>query len=89
MIGTNDLAYGKSVEHVIENHKKIMARIKEESPKTKVYIESVLPVDDAIHWTRPNTSMLEINKALKAYCKELGIKYIDLVTRFLVMKMES
>ena len=82
MIGTNDLAYGKSVEHVVENHKKIIARIKEESPNTKIYMESVLPVDDAIHWTRPNTSMLEINKALKAHCEELGIQYIDLVPVF-------
>ena len=82
MIGTNDLAYGKSVAHVAENHKKIIARIKEESPGTLIYMQSVLPVDDAIHYTRPNASMLEINKHLKAYCEENGVTYIDLVPLF-------
>jgi predicted alpha-1,2-mannosidase len=82
MIGTNDLAYGKSVDHVSENHKEIINRIREASPATKIYMQSVLPVDDAIHVTRPNASMLEINKRLKAYCEEVGITYIDLVPAF-------
>ncbi|MEP2667747.1 MAG: GH92 family glycosyl hydrolase [Cyclobacteriaceae bacterium] len=82
MIGTNDLAYGKSVEHVVANHKKIIERIRKDSPATKIYIESVLPVDDAIHYTRPNASILEINKQLEAYCEETGITYIDLVPTF-------
>ena len=78
MIGTNDLAYGKSVEYVVANHKKIIKQIKEDSPNTEVIMQSVLPVDDAIHWTRPNASILEINKQLKDYCKEMAITYVDL-----------
>lgn len=82
LIGTNDLAFGKSVDHVSENHKKIVNRIKAESPKTRIYMQSVLPVDEAIHYTRPNASILEINKRLKQYCAEAGITYIDLVPVF-------
>ncbi len=78
MIGTNDLAYGKTVDHVVANHKKIIEQIKKDSPKTEVIIQSVLPVEDAIHWTRPNASILEINKQLKAHCEEIGITYVDL-----------
>lgn len=79
MIGVNDLAYGKSVEHVTENYKKIIARIQKDSPGTEIYVESVLPVDDAIHPTRPNASITEINKFLIKYCKEMNLTYIDLV----------
>jgi predicted alpha-1,2-mannosidase len=82
MIGTNDLAYGKSVAHITANHKKIVERIKKESPNTKIYMQSVLPVEDALHTTRPNARMLEINKQLKAYCNEVGITYIDMVPAF-------
>lgn len=82
MIGTNDLAYGKSVDHVADNHKKIIAAIREASPSTRIYMQSVLPVDDAVHVTRPNASMLEINRRLKAYCGEAGVTYIDLVPVF-------
>ncbi|MGC1243897.1 MAG: GH92 family glycosyl hydrolase [Chryseosolibacter sp.] len=83
MIGTNDLAYGKSVDHVAENHRKIIDRILEDSPETKIYMQSVLPVDDGVHVTRPNASMLEINRRLKMYCDKKGIEYIDLVPAFM------
>jgi predicted alpha-1,2-mannosidase len=82
MIGTNDLAYGKSIDHIAENHKKIITQIRRDSPNTKIYMQSVLPVEDAIHVTRPNSSMLEINKHLKQYCEEAGTAYIDLVPVF-------
>ncbi len=82
MIGTNDLAYGKSVDYIIGNYIKIIAQIKLESPKTKIYIQSVLPVDDAVHSTRPNKSILEINTKLKEISKKQGLTYIDLVSTF-------
>jgi lysophospholipase L1-like esterase len=82
MIGTNDLAYGKSVDHVASNHEKIIQRIRQDSPETKIYMQSVLPVDDAIHATRPNSSMLEINKRLKQYAEKNGVTFIDLVVTF-------
>ena len=82
MIGTNDLAYGKSVEHVIENHKKIVTQIKKDSPKTKIYIQSILPVDDAVHYTRPNASIEKINIALKELAVKKDLTYIDLVPTF-------
>ncbi|MEQ9405942.1 MAG: GH92 family glycosyl hydrolase [Cyclobacteriaceae bacterium] len=82
MIGTNDLAYGKTVDHVVTNHKKIIEQIEKDSPNTEVIMQSVLPVEDAIHWTRPNASILEINKQLKAHCEEKGITYVNLAPVF-------
>ncbi len=82
MIGTNDLAYGKSVEHVNENHKKIVAQIKKDSPNTKIYMQSILPVDDAVHYTRPNISINKINSALKELATQENLIYIDLSTAF-------
>jgi len=82
MIGTNDLSSGKNVEYIVENHKKIIAQIKSDSPKTKVYIQSVLPVDDKVHVLRPNKSILEINAALKNLSKKEGLVYIDLFPIF-------
>ena len=77
MIGTNDLAYGKSVNHVLSNYKKIIDRIKTETPNTKLYIQSVFPVEDAIHWTRPNSSINDINEGLVKLCEEHKLQYID------------
>jgi lysophospholipase L1-like esterase len=82
MIGTNDLAYGKSVEYVIENHKKIVTQIKKNSPKTKIFIQSILPVDEVLHPTRPNASIKKINKALKEISDNENLIYIDLASEF-------
>ncbi|WP_411031228.1 GH92 family glycosyl hydrolase [Spongiimicrobium sp. 3-5] len=82
MIGTNDLAYGKTVDHINTNYVKIIERVQEQSPKTEIYIQSVLPVDDGLHTTRPNSSILQINKFLKGLCREKGIIYIDLMPIF-------
>lgn len=83
MIGTNDLAYGKSLDHISGNHRKIIDQITRESPGTKIYMQSVLPVDDGIHLTRPNTRAMEINARLKSYCDEKNITFIDLVPAFI------
>ncbi|TRX59596.1 glycoside hydrolase family 92 protein [Fulvivirga sp. M361] len=82
MIGTNDLAYGKTVAHVVTNLKEIIRRIQDESPATNIFMESILPVEDAIHSSRPNESIRDINQQLKSYCDEIGLTYIDLVPVF-------
>ena len=73
MIGTNDLAYGKGVEHVIGNYKTILDRIAASTPSTEVYVQSVLPTEDAIHVTRPNTDIIKINNQLQEICSERGL----------------
>lgn len=82
MIGTNDLAYGKSVEHVVSNYYKIIDSIQLWSPKTDIYIQSVLPVEDAIHTTRKNSNILKINKELENLASIKKVTYIDLFSVF-------
>ena len=48
LIGTNDLARGKSVRQVSKNIQKIIVKIQEQSPKTILYLQSVLPVNPNI-----------------------------------------
>ena len=82
LIGTNDLAYGKSSAHVISNYQIILDRIAESSPQTKVYIQSVLPTEDAIHTSRLNTDIIEINRMLRELAEKRKLTYIDLFTEF-------
>lgn len=82
MVGTNDLATGKSVEHIIGNYKKIIANIRQTSPRTKIYIQSELPTDDAIHYTRKNSDLMAINIQLKEIARENNLTFIDLFSLF-------
>ncbi len=82
MIGTNDLAYHKTVEHVEENYGKIIDRIRKASPKTKIYIQSILPTNDKIHVDRQNADIMKINAFLQKLAREEGLVYIDLYSDF-------
>lgn len=82
LIGTNDISYGKTVDHVVENHQKIIDRIRQASPQTQIYIQSELPVNDAIHTTRPNEKLREINTRLQEICRKENLTYIDLYDLF-------
>ena len=46
LIGTNDLVYEKDVEYITKNIKKIVEQIKKKRPYTKIYIESLYPVNN-------------------------------------------
>ena len=82
MIGTNDLAYGRSVEYILENYRHILDSIAIKTPATRVFVQSVLPTEDAIHTTRPNAEIKKINEALKEICAERDLVFIELFTPF-------
>jgi predicted alpha-1,2-mannosidase len=82
MIGTNDLAYGKSVDYIVANYKKIIKQMLAASPDTKIYIQSELPTEDAIHTTRKNSDLMAINAQLKMLAKETNQTYVDLFSLF-------
>ena len=48
MIGTNDLARGRSVQYVSDHCRKIIENILRKSPNTELYIQSVLPTNPNI-----------------------------------------
>lgn len=84
MIGINDLAAGIDLD-VVELHvKMIVKRIKSDSPSTRLYLQSVLPVNTAFtafpaHKAR-KTDVVELNRRYKALALRLGVTYIDLYT---------
>ncbi len=82
MIGVNDLSRNMTVEQITANYRKILERIKSETPKTKVYVESVLPVNPAtgmaLNHTNRTEVIMELNGKLQAMAAEFGHTYIDL-----------
>ena len=86
LIGTNDLVYEKDVEYINKNIKKIVEQIKKKRPYTKIYIESLYPVnntdDEKIDKDkvkdRKNEDIKKINNNLKEYCKKNKYTYINM-----------
>ena len=83
MIGTNDLARGRSVSYVSNHCRKIVENILSVSGGTEIYIQSVLPVNPTIGGKfsgdkSKKNEILAVNKNIKSMAKELGVIYINL-----------
>lgn len=81
MIGTNDLGAGMDKDDIIENIKKIISMIKEKNSNTKIYLETIYPVNSDKRKQdkeRNNKTISDINKELKKYCESSNIEFIDI-----------
>lgn len=83
LIGVNDLKRGISPETIASNHRRILSQIQRESPKTKVYLQSVLPVNEGmlapIYKSITNTRIGELNSRLQALAGEhKNVAYVNL-----------
>ena len=93
MIGTNDLAAGVSPEEVAANIGKLLDRFAEESPWTKIYVQSILPVNGVDtkakaknHWQK-GAEIIEANKLIEALCEgRKNVLYIDVYSALVDQK---
>ncbi len=85
MIGTNDLAAGIPPREVYDNVMKLVERFQKESPWTKLYIQSVLPVNGRsfskfkAHY-KMKDQIVELNTLLRGFCGgnvEDRVAYLD------------
>lgn len=87
LIGVNDLSRNISTDSIFKNIIQIARYLKQESPSTKLYIQSVLPVNDTFKTFGGHTSKGEQIKALNANLKlnatTYQYTYIDLYSSFL------
>ncbi len=82
LIGINDLGRGLPIAVIIHNYQRIIARIKQLSPKTKVYIQSVLPLNEAVlpyaYLKGKNVKVQELNVAIQQVVQEHHLTFINL-----------
>lgn len=87
LIGINDVNRGTPADTIVRRIGMIARKIKTDSPKTKLYLQSVLPVTDHYKMFQGHTSrwqvIPEINKGLIRLAAEEGATYIDLYSHFM------
>ena len=87
LIGINDISRDFPDEIILDNYKEIISRIQKESPQTKIYIETILPVNKSFdvytrHYNK-DEHILNINKQLRKMAPEMGVTLIDIYPKFL------
>lgn len=82
MVGINDLLFHEPGK-VVETYEKIVAKIRNESPSTQLYLYSILPVNPAVRNVPvKNGDILFINKEIEGMAKDKQLIYIDLSSKF-------
>lgn len=86
MDGINDLFRKLPYEVSIYNYRRIIRMIKARSPKTKIYIESALPINEEMTreaYTKGRSVMVPVlNEKIKQLAAEEHITYINIVPLF-------
>lgn len=82
LIGINDMKRGTPKEVILNNYRKIIRRVKEQSPKTKLYVQSILPINKAMlpasYAKLSNAAILEMNVQLKTIANQQQLNYVNL-----------
>lgn len=86
MVGINDISHGLTASQVASAVEKVIAAIRRESPSTKLYVQSLLPINESFgKWKLlegKTGAVGEVNSLLSAYCNDKGIAYVDLYSKF-------
>lgn len=83
LIGINDLCLNSDINTFIDNYKKIIDTINENSPNTKILIQSILPVNEKLDTSNITNEIIEnVNLQLKSFSDD-NIEYIDLYSIFI------
>ena len=86
LIGINDIGRGKDNQYVIDGIERIINKIKKEKPRTRIYVQSILPVNPIYGKFNGHTSQWKripiINESIQRIAQNEGITYIDLFAAF-------
>ncbi len=86
LIGINDVARNIPDSVIINNYKKIISRIKNASPRTKIYFHTLLPVNNSFadkNQFNKDEHILFVNEELKKLSSTEKITLINIHSQFL------
>lgn len=86
MIGVNDVSHNLSTDSIANMIIRVAERIQKDSPKTKLYVQSLLPIRELVgKWKRligKAQQIPEINAKLETWAKKHHVTYINLFPLF-------
>jgi len=77
MIGTNDIGAGIADQDIVDNVKEILSIIRQKSPDTTTFVQSILPRSRAL-----TTPIREVNQGLQRLASQERVAFINLYPSF-------
>jgi lysophospholipase L1-like esterase len=79
MIGVNDLRHDVSIEVITKNYQSVLSKIKSDSPESKIYLQSVLPVNELVGEPKTtNKKINELNTKIQIICDQFDIPFLNI-----------
>ena len=87
LIGINDISRNLPDSLILENYRKMIHRIRSGSPRTKIFFQTLLPVNNTFtqfrnHYNK-DAHILWLNDQIRAFSGQPGVQVIDLYPHFL------
>ena len=86
LIGVNDISHDLTTDSIVNDIRRVVERIRNESPRTRLYLQSLLPIREATgRWKRlqgKTEQIPEINARLEALAREKHLTFINLFPHF-------
>lgn len=80
--GVNDISHDITPDSIVTAMRSLVRKIKSGTPSTRIYLQSLLPIDNSFHRYKAMTGkeqvIVETNRGLRAMAAEEGITWIDL-----------
>ncbi|GAB6008996.1 GDSL-type esterase/lipase family protein [Dysgonomonas reticulitermitis] len=90
LAGINDISLGRSNDKILNGIRSIIYQVKEGSPGTAIYVQSLLPINkDVCQYKRmmnKEKQIEKLNKEIIKFCKSENITFINLYPHFLSEK---
>ena len=82
LIGINDVSHGHSVSELARRYERLVKKIRQQTPQTKLYVQSVMPINNDFRRYKSlygkEKTVTELNKRIKSIAQANGAVYVDL-----------
>ena len=86
LIGINDIGRGLPLELLLNNYKRIVSYLRNKSPRTTIFIQSILPTNDSLlkfdYLKDKNEIIKKVNREIAILSASEQFTFIDLFTLF-------
>lgn len=87
LAGINDISFSFPPDLILRNFKRIVSRLKAESPETRIYIQTILPVNNTfstfVNHFNKDDMIAAVNEGLKDLAETESLTLIDIHPYFL------
>lgn len=91
LVGINDISQNRTNKEILKNYKIILQRIKDYSPNTQIFVQSLLPINnDFKRYSRligKEKQIILLNKRLKKLATKENVTYININSFFMDKNM--